>query len=94
MAEAKHTPGPWDYALHTVEGVQTFNAMVTRDDAPLCLVIADMVEGTPEEQNANARLMAAAPDLLAALKAVVAVADRRTVEFDAARAAIAKAEGR
>lgn len=34
------------------------------------------------------------PDLLAALKGVVRVADRATVEFDAARAAIAKAEGR
>jgi len=33
-----------------------------------------------------------APELLAALKAVVRVADRNTVEFDAARAAIAKAE--
>lgn len=31
-------------------------------------------------------------ELVAALKGVVAVADRRTVEFDAARAAIAKAE--
>ncbi|WP_143281616.1 hypothetical protein [Caballeronia cordobensis] len=39
------------------------------------------------------RLMAAAPDLLEALKAVVSVADRATVEFDMARAAIAKATG-
>lgn len=37
---------------------------------------------------------AAAPDMLTALKAVVRVADRKTDEFDAARAAIAKAEGR
>ena len=33
------------------------------------------------------------PALLAALIGVVKVADRATVEFDAARAAIAKAEG-
>ena len=39
------------------------------------------------------RLIEAAPDLLSALQAVVAVADRATVEFDAARAAIAKALG-
>lgn len=32
--------------------------------------------------------------LLAALKGVIRVADRKTDEFDAARAAIAKAEGR
>ena len=33
-------------------------------------------------------------ELLAALKAVVAIADRKTDEFDRARAAIAKAEGK
>jgi len=42
----------------------------------------------------NARLIAAAPELLEALKGVVRVADRATQEFDAARAAIAKAEGK
>lgn len=41
----------------------------------------------------TAALWAAAPDLLAALRAVVAVADRKTVEFDMARAALAKVEG-
>lgn len=39
------------------------------------------------------QLIEAAPDLLAALQAVVSVADRATVEFDMARAAIAKATG-
>lgn len=37
------------------------------------------------------RLMAAAPDLLEALRGVVRVADRNTDEFNAARAAILKA---
>jgi hypothetical protein len=41
----------------------------------------------------NANLIAAAPDLLAALEAVLSVADRATLEFDLARAAIAKARG-
>jgi len=36
-------------------------------------------------------LIEAAPDLLAALRAVVSVADRKTDEFDLAHAAIAKA---
>lgn len=40
---------------------------------------------------ANAHLIAAVPELLAALRGVVAIADRKTVEFDRARAAIAKA---
>lgn len=43
---------------------------------------------------ANARLIASAPELLDALRGVLSVADRKTNEFDAARAAIAKAEGR
>lgn len=47
-----------------------------------------------KERNVGAvQLFAAAPDLLAALEGVVRVADRKTVEFDAARAAIAKAKG-
>lgn len=46
-----------------------------------------------QERQARYRLEGAAPDLLAALKDVLRVADRKTVEFDAARAAIAKAEG-
>lgn len=46
----------------------------------------------PELAAADAALIAkAAPDMLAALQGVVHVADRATVEFDAARAAIAKA---
>ena len=43
--------------------------------------------------SANSFLEAAAADLLAALLGVLRVADRKTVEFDAARAAIAKALG-
>jgi hypothetical protein len=43
------------------------------------------------ENAANAHLIAAAPDMLAALQAVLRVADRQTVEFDLARAALAKA---
>jgi hypothetical protein len=38
-------------------------------------------------------LRAASPDLLVALKAVISVADRKTAEFDLARAAITKATG-
>ena len=41
----------------------------------------------------DAHLMAAAPDLLEALEAVLSVADRATHEFDKARAAIAKSRG-
>lgn len=46
-----------------------------------------------DEARANARLIAAAPDLLKALKDVVAISDRKHNAWDAAKAAIRKAEG-
>lgn len=46
-----------------------------------------------DEIAANGRLLAAAKRLLAALEGVVRVADRATVEFDAARAAIRETKG-
>ena len=46
-----------------------------------------------DEGNANAHLIAAAPAMAEALRGVLRVADRETVEFAAARAALALAEG-
>lgn len=83
-----HTPGPWHRNIAPASkyptifaGRNTHVAVVKtqRDDA---------------ETEANCDLITAAPEMLATLKAVVAVADRDTVEFRQARAAIAKAEGR
>lgn len=78
MSETKFTPGPW---------------RVKAAAGGTAIVLA--TSGTPAIVNSheNARLIAAAPDLYAALEAVVAVADRATVEFDAARAALLKARG-
>ena len=79
-----HTPGPW---VQFADGGKTVAIMPA------------MREGTiaafepPYPTDADCHLIAAAPDLLAALKQVVGVADRKTDEFDAARAAIAKASG-
>lgn len=47
----------------------------------------------PEQTEANARLIAAAPDLLAALEGILAITDRNHVVWQAARDAIAKAKG-
>lgn len=53
--------------------------------------------GIPEDYRANARLIAAAPELLAALKYLLPIATRAfgvlTADLDSARDAIAKAEG-
>jgi hypothetical protein len=62
-------------SLTVAEQSAKFDAgMIVHDDVP----------------HPDALLMAAAPDLLAALQGVLRVADRATVEFDAARAAIAR----
>lgn len=89
--ETKHTAGPWvaercdvTPAYHIEAGAYPFGTCV-------CEVMETPRDGSAE---ANAHLISAAPELLAALKAVISVADRQTTEFDLARAAIAKAEGR
>ena len=87
---SKHTPGPWqtdqaehdapyqDIRIHAGKGSI---CCVWIDDAPL--------HDYNAEQRANARLIAAAPELLEALKDMGA----RYGLTDQARAAIAKAEG-
>jgi len=87
-----HTPGPWN-----VTGLY-----VREQDGGLVASINDLWHGqkTPKaEKNANARLIAAAPDLLAALEELLWSASRTSLEtdgdysnaFTAARAAIDKA---
>ena len=80
-------------------------ASVERDGKPYCrqhdpVAIAERQKATSKrldaqtkEHIARVRLEGAAPDMLAALEAVVSVADRNTAEFSLARAAIAKAKG-
>lgn len=85
---SKHTPGPWETnRFHAILGgteIQYVNGSGRPQVALACVV----EEGS---QEANARLISAAPELLEALRGVLRVADRATDEFDAARAAIAKA---
>lgn len=93
--KAAHTPGPWLTVSNTIyslmhagwrKGTEQFK---NRFHA---YVQADM-DCPDDEHKANVLLIAAAPDLLAALQGVIRVADRKTDEFDAARAAVAKAIG-
>lgn len=78
---ARRTPGPW-YVGKTPKGY-----------AYVAAVGIGNVVDAGAVTHANARLIAAAPELLSALQGVLRVADRATDEFDAARAAIAKATG-
>ena len=90
---AKHTPGPWNIGTPPPNGEQT----VGTDQG---LMVAVATTGAGVKTKANAHLIAAAPDLLEALKDCVAVMDRELAglkviqpELSAARAAIAKATG-
>jgi hypothetical protein len=80
------TPGPWQVHLSHIYTADPERALICQVWNP-----GSRAEDYPIE--ANARLMGASPELLDALMRVVAIADRKTVEFDAARAAIAKATG-
>lgn len=80
------TKGPWEPVLfpHDNYGVEYEVISPASDGYAVCSGI---------EVTANANLIAAAPELYEALKRVVDIADRRTDEFDAARAALKKARG-
>lgn len=83
MSEFKGTPGQW----HVDKFGDVYSA-----NGDFCIAGCRGVIDVEADKN-NAMLIAAAPELLEALQAVVRVADRATDEFDMARAAIAKALG-
>jgi len=103
---AQHTPGPWK-AVADPFHFATLSTVVGGGHAEKGLQRAMIVQvggyAGWQEQEANARLIAAAPDLLAALEALVEGVDRllgkpEPYECDdgalaAARAAILKATG-
>lgn len=88
-----HTKGPWnlDDGLRTVEGRDAWGNWRT--------ICSPVRGGSPEEADFNARLIAAAPDLLAAAKAAIHEMCRTTAPrtsftdtVDMLDAAITKAE--
>jgi hypothetical protein len=85
-----HTKGPWEVSQGHPD-VRITDIVQENADWSLTIIAQDYVP--LEEHQANTRLVAAAPELLEALEGVLRVADRKTVEFDCARAAIAKARG-
>jgi len=98
---SKHTPGPWHYR----RGDEWSHSVVTHhgtlpDGSQNCWTVADINKMREPEHEANARLIAAAPELLEALQACEArlthLAQNSVnvvAELKQARAAIAKAEG-
>lgn len=101
--KAKHTPGPWE--IREQEGNNsTFLdgeiQITTESDTLICALQDETGEDwTAADMNANARLISAAPDLLAALERVLEChrlkisLDTNAAALEQARAAIAKAKG-
>jgi hypothetical protein len=105
VSAAKHTPGPWKFGHH---GVEALWIGPDYNRAPVALVPHD-TEAARETSRDDARLMAAAPDLLEALDKLAHYAECQVAAFTSgrphldmtlfpslckeARAAIAKATG-
>lgn len=99
---SKHTPGPWHLGFEEFDDWNHAITIVDDYDTP-----HDVFRGesgvSSEEAYANARLISAAPDLLAACKAIVACIEQVNddhptglylgSEYQQAVMAIAKAEG-
>ena len=116
---SNRTPGPWELHGQGTPGCGgagphdwvIVGGRYTDEDGDEAVTVVAHVKGNPTAGDIpyqNARLIAAAPDLLAACRAVLAAADsdewhdmasagsvldRLSEAFDAAREAVAKAEG-
>ena len=93
----KHTPGPWVALIHPETKRRAAAAMVaTQDSGGKLAIDVTGSTGTHEGDAANARLIAAAPELYEALRAIVdREADEPLLEpsyVAAARAALAKVD--
>lgn len=103
---SKHTPGPWEIiGKTTAQGGPLFIESICKDEhvGPICEIRSNLkYPGCSQEdangRNANASLIAAAPDLLEALEELLQLIeierpDWQHTEQHLARAAIAKARG-
>ncbi len=89
----KHTPGPWAVQTYTSGEVAVLHDPGTGFVRLVCFVNPSFIEGV---RGANARLIAAAPELLESLVEFIAGADAGMISVATdkkARAAIAKARG-
>lgn len=96
-----HTPGPW--AVGGDDGLIWVTPPDTRQNV-ICDLQPRDADSFTEEDEANARLIAAAPDLLLAIKLLYRATDHYDPEpsklgallaaIEATKAAVAKAEGK
>lgn len=101
--ETQHTPGPWKIKGADIVGERYVCELFNWSVEPCAPQYSEINAAFEAEHNANARLIAAGPELLEALKQATRELERidggddanPSLEvIDIARAAIAKAEGR
>lgn len=101
-----HTPGPWKISCGA-NGIRIIDGKLTKTEAgmqQLCVARCDSNYMSDQEIGANAALIAAAPELLAVCRSLIAnLQDRKGTKSDGMlslgdvvriKAAIAAAEGR
>ena len=90
----KHTPGPWRVDPDPRQDMEWNNHIYGADDMAVCFMAHS--DGKDDERDqANARLIAAAPELLGALEAACRLDyfNEHNALAKQARSAIAKAKG-
>jgi hypothetical protein len=107
LTKPTHTSGPWVVQIENTSGTRNYNIRTEAPHNPaggLGKHVATCNANLEAKGESNARLIAAAPDLLEALKALCDAMENGTIEvlrygtagdamFSAARAAIARATG-
>lgn len=78
---SKHTTGPW--LVHEIPIQSYVNKLIIRTDSPLCEITS--ISRFTDEDLANAKLIAAAPDLLESLKDAVESLLQEFGEIDPSR---------
>ena len=86
-----HTPGPWKVQPGSGDSEYAFN--VVAGEPGSVVLVANVAAEDHATRRANARLVASAPDLLAALRELVAAPNKKRPEhvWAEARAAIERA---
>lgn len=96
-----HTPGPWGYDPNGPAIIATTVPMWGGDEGAPRLRVVDLTAAMGGNATADARLIAAAPDLLESLRLVLPLAERYlksapthpdNAKLETARAALVKAE--
>ncbi len=85
----KHTSGPWDHDRGMLGNGRAYSTVFSADERTIAEIYP-----LPDEGQANAHLISAAPEMYEALNLIIQEFDANTTGLAMARTAIAKAEGR